>query len=45
MESQGFPRRPVLERIYRETGASLVHLGFLGIGAEVFADPQHELLE
>lgn len=42
-ESQGFPRRPALERIYRQTGASLVQLGFLGVGAAVFADLQREL--
>lgn len=45
IESQGFPRRPALERIYRQTGASLVQLGFLGVGAAVFADLQRELLE
>lgn len=45
IESQGFPRRPALERIYRQTGASLVQLGFLGVGAAVFADFQRELLE
>jgi len=45
VESQGFPRRPALERIYRQTGASLVQLGFLGVGAAVFADLQRELLE
>ncbi len=44
-ESQGFPRQPALERIYRQTGASLVQLGFLGVGAAVFADLQRELLD
>jgi len=45
LESQGFPRRPALERIYRQTSASLVQLGFLGVGTAVFADLQRELLE
>ncbi|KAI9460184.1 SPRY-domain-containing protein [Lactarius psammicola] len=45
LESQGFPRRPALERLYRQTGASLVQLGFLGVGAAVFADMQRELLD
>ncbi|KAI9512293.1 SPRY-domain-containing protein [Russula earlei] len=45
LESQGFPRRPALERIYRQTGACLVQLGFLGVGAAVFADLQRELLD
>jgi hypothetical protein len=44
-ESQGFPRQPALERIYRQTGASLVQLGFLGVGAAVFADLHRELLD
>jgi hypothetical protein len=44
-ESQGFPRQAALERIYRQTGASLVQLGFLGFGAAVFADLQRELLD
>ena len=44
-ESQGFPRQAALERIYRQTGASLVQLGFLGVGAAVFADLQRELLD
>lgn len=44
-ESQGFPRQPALERIYRQTGASLVQLGFLGFGAAVFADLHRELLD
>jgi len=45
LESQGFPRRPALERLYRQTGATLVQLGFLGVGAAVFADMQRELLD
>ena len=45
VESQGFPRQPALECIYRRTSASLVQLGFLGAGAAVFADLQRELLE
>lgn len=45
VESQGFPRQAALERIYRQTGASLVQLGFLGVGAAVFADLQRELLD
>ncbi|KAH9994389.1 concanavalin A-like lectin/glucanase domain-containing protein [Russula vinacea] len=45
LESQGFPRQPALERIYRQTGASLIQLGFLGVGAAVFADLQRELLD
>ncbi|KAI0307508.1 concanavalin A-like lectin/glucanase domain-containing protein, partial [Multifurca ochricompacta] len=45
LESQGFPRRPTLERVYRQTGASLIQLGFLGVGAAVFADMQRELLD
>ena len=44
-ESQGFPRQPALERIYRQTGASLVQLGFLGVGAAVFADLHRELMD
>ena len=44
-ESQGFPRQAALERIYRQTGASLVQLGFLGVGTAVFADLQRELLD
>ncbi|KAF8272346.1 hypothetical protein EI94DRAFT_1656163 [Lactarius quietus] len=45
LESQGFPRRPALERLYRQSGATLVQLGFLGVGAAVFADMQRELLD
>ncbi|KAH9982169.1 hypothetical protein BGW80DRAFT_1261937 [Lactifluus volemus] len=45
LESQGFPRQPALECIYRRTSACLVQLGFLGAGAAVFADLQRELLE
>ncbi|KAI0044359.1 SPRY-domain-containing protein [Auriscalpium vulgare] len=45
LESQGFPARPALERVYRQTAASLVQLGFLGVGAAVFADVQRELLD
>ncbi|KAI0063120.1 SPRY-domain-containing protein [Artomyces pyxidatus] len=45
LESQGFPARPALERVYRQTAASLVQLGFLGVGAAVFADIKRELLD
>lgn len=44
-ESQGWPARPALERVYRQTAASLVQLGYMGIGAAVFADLQRELLD
>ncbi|THH21022.1 hypothetical protein EW146_g483 [Bondarzewia mesenterica] len=45
LESQGWPSRSALERVYRQTAASLVQLGFLGVGAAVFADIQRELLD
>lgn len=45
VESQGWPARPALERVYRQTAASLAQLGFLGVGAAVFADVQRELLD
>lgn len=43
LESQGWPARPALERVYRQTAASLAQLGFLGVGAAVFADVHKEM--
>ncbi|KAA1468420.1 SPRY-domain-containing protein [Dentipellis sp. KUC8613] len=45
LESQGWPARPALERVYRQTGACLAQLGFLGVGAAVYADMRRELLD
>lgn len=45
VESQGFPKQPALERVYRQAAACLVQLGYLGVGSAVFADIQRELLE
>ncbi|KAI0321007.1 hypothetical protein OF83DRAFT_1168849 [Amylostereum chailletii] len=45
LESQGYPARPALERMYRQAGATVLELGHLGVGAAVFADARRELLE
>ncbi|EIW86343.1 SPRY-domain-containing protein [Coniophora puteana RWD-64-598 SS2] len=45
LQSQGRPTRPALERLYRQTGACLMQLALLGVGAAAFADMPKELLD
>jgi hypothetical protein len=43
--SQGRPAHPALERIYRQSAASLTQLALLGNGAAAFVDMPRELLD
>ncbi|KAG2070698.1 SPRY-domain-containing protein [Suillus decipiens] len=43
--SQGRPAHPALERIYRQTAASLTQLALIGNGAAAFMDLPRELLD
>ncbi|KAG2129772.1 hypothetical protein DEU56DRAFT_816636 [Suillus clintonianus] len=43
--SQGRPAHPALERIYRQTAASLTQLALIGNGAAAFVDMPRELLD
>ncbi|KAG2345325.1 SPRY-domain-containing protein [Suillus weaverae] len=43
--SQGRPAHPALERIYRQTAASLMQLALIGNGAAAFVDMPRELLD
>ncbi|KAF8525133.1 concanavalin A-like lectin/glucanase domain-containing protein [Hysterangium stoloniferum] len=45
LESQGRPPHPPLERLYRHTQASIVQLGWLGVGAAAFADMPKEFMD
>ncbi|TDL28944.1 SPRY-domain-containing protein [Rickenella mellea] len=45
LESQGRPSRPALERMYRQTSATLTQLGLMGVGAAAFADMTNEFLD
>lgn len=43
-ESQGRPSRPALERLYRQTSATLTQLALMGVGEAAFADMEKEFL-
>ncbi|KAF8584921.1 SPRY-domain-containing protein [Ramaria rubella] len=45
LESQGRPPHPALERLYRQTQACIMQLGWLGVGAAAFADMPKEFLD
>ncbi|KAH9947069.1 SPRY-domain-containing protein [Amylocystis lapponica] len=45
LESQGRPAHPSLETLFRQTGASVVQLGLLGVGAAAFTDVRGEFVE
>lgn len=45
LESQGRPVHSSLETLFRQTGACVVQLGVLGVGAAAYADVRQEFLE
>ncbi|OAX43637.1 SPRY-domain-containing protein [Rhizopogon vinicolor AM-OR11-026] len=45
LQSQGRPAHPALERIYRQTAASLTQLALMGNGSAAFVDMPRELLD
>ncbi|KIJ45239.1 hypothetical protein M422DRAFT_30095 [Sphaerobolus stellatus SS14] len=45
LASQGRPPHPTLERLYRHTQASIIQLGWAGVGAAAFADMPKEFMD
>ncbi|KAH7930594.1 SPRY-domain-containing protein [Leucogyrophana mollusca] len=45
LRSQGRPAQPALERLYRQSAASLLQLALMGVGAAAFADMPKEFLD